>query len=68
MARFQKFSGDEAANEGFRCSFCGKEPRETSDLIAGDEVFICDECVAKCVEMLAREELADEGDDTDSAR
>ena len=28
-----------------RCSFCGKNPNEVFKLIAGNDVFICDECV-----------------------
>jgi ATP-dependent Clp protease ATP-binding subunit ClpX len=30
------------------CSFCGKSQHEVRKLIAGPEVFICDECVAIC--------------------
>jgi hypothetical protein len=31
-----------------RCSFCGKDHKQVSKLIAGPSVFICDECVALC--------------------
>ena len=35
------------------CSFCGKEKSKTKKLIAGpDGIFICDECVELCKEML----------------
>jgi ClpX C4-type zinc finger/Major intrinsic protein len=34
------------------CSFCGKSPHEVRKLIAGPEVFICDECVAFCNKIL----------------
>lgn len=34
------------------CSFCGKSEREVLVLIAGPAVFICDECVAPCVEIV----------------
>jgi len=37
------------------CSFCGKHPAEVSKLIAGPGVFICDECVIICCEILAKE-------------
>ena len=41
----------------YRCSFCGKDNAEVRRLIAGPlGVFICDECVAKCNEILAEEE------------
>lgn len=35
------------------CSFCGKEKSEVKELIAGPNVFICDECVALCNDILA---------------
>ncbi len=34
------------------CSFCGKIQYEVRKLIAGPTVFICDECVSKCVEII----------------
>jgi DNA-binding transcriptional MerR regulator len=43
-------------SKGYRCSFCGKDDTEVGRLIAGPRgVFICDECVAQCNEILARE-------------
>ncbi len=37
------------------CSFCGKEKAKTKKLIAGpDGIFICDECVALCNDMIAK--------------
>ncbi|MCB9676231.1 MAG: hypothetical protein H6737_14005 [Alphaproteobacteria bacterium] len=35
------------------CSFCGKASTEVKKLIAGPSVYICDECVALCNEILA---------------
>ena len=36
-----------------RCSFCGKEKERTNKLIAGpNDIYICDECVYLCVDML----------------
>ena len=35
------------------CSFCQKASKEVAKLIAGPGVFICDECVGLCVEILA---------------
>ena len=38
-----------------RCSFCGKEKSKVKKLIAGpDGVFICDECVELCRDMMAK--------------
>jgi hypothetical protein len=38
------------------CSFCGKHEDQVQCLIAGPGVFICDECVQLCNEILAQEE------------
>ncbi len=35
-----------------RCSFCGKEARDVTKLIAGPKVHICDECVSLCREII----------------
>jgi ATP-dependent Clp protease ATP-binding subunit ClpX len=40
-------------NEELRCSFCGKSKDEVRRLIAGPGVFICDECVDLCNDILA---------------
>jgi len=40
------------------CSFCGKSRREVRKLISGPKVFICDECVNLCNEIIAREDGA----------
>ena len=40
------------------CSFCGKSQREARKLIAGPSVFICNECIDLCNEIL-REEMDD---------
>jgi ATP-dependent Clp protease ATP-binding subunit ClpX len=37
------------------CSFCGKHQRQVKKLIAGPDVYICNECVDRCVEIIARE-------------
>ena len=42
-----------------RCSFCGKKQGEVLKLIAGPDAYICNECVALCMEILGDEELAD---------
>ena len=37
------------------CSFCKKSQHEISKLIAGPRVFICDECIEMCNEIIAEE-------------
>ncbi len=39
-----------------RCSFCGKRQNEVKQLIAGPNIFICDECVKLCNDILAQEQ------------
>jgi len=39
------------------CSFCGKSQHEVTKLIAGPTVFICDECVDLCVDIIDEELL-----------
>jgi ATP-dependent Clp protease ATP-binding subunit ClpX len=48
------------------CSFCGKSEHEVRKLIAGPTVFICDECVVLCMDIIRAADkgvLAKEGDD-----
>jgi ATP-dependent Clp protease ATP-binding subunit ClpX len=44
------------------CSFCGKSQDEVKKLIAGPSVYICDECIQLCNEIIG-EEYAQEGED-----
>ncbi len=37
------------------CSFCGKGQREVRKLIAGPTVYICDECIRLCNDIIAEE-------------
>ncbi len=37
------------------CSFCGKSQREVRKLIAGPSVYVCDECISLCNEIIAEE-------------
>ena len=37
------------------CSFCGKNQREVKRLIAGPTVYICDECIELCNDIIAEE-------------
>ena len=47
-------------NEPYNCSFCGKSQDQVKKLIAGPEVYICDECVDLCNEILDEEFLETE--------
>ncbi len=49
-------------NKTKRCSFCGRSEDEVKKLIAGPNVYICDECVEVCEGILA-DELEPEADD-----
>ena len=44
------------SNKLLHCSFCGKNQNEVNKLIAGPSVFVCDECVDLCNEII-RDEL-----------
>jgi len=43
------------SNDRLKCSFCGKTQDQVKKLIAGPDVFICDECVDLCNEILDEE-------------
>jgi ATP-dependent Clp protease ATP-binding subunit ClpX len=49
------------------CSFCGKSQHEVKKLIAGPSVFICDECIELCNDII-RDEVPAEGADTKPAK
>ena len=55
MAKF----GD--GGELLKCSFCGKSQKQVKKLIAGPGVYICDECIDLCNEII-EEELAETGE------
>lgn len=42
------------------CSFCGKSQREVKKLIAGPTVYICDECIDLCNDIIAEESIKQE--------
>jgi len=42
-------------NANLSCSFCGKSQREVRKLIAGPTVYICDECIELCNDIIAEE-------------
>ncbi len=53
-------SGKEGSGKLLYCSFCGKSQHEVRKLIAGPAVFVCDECVELCNDII-REELQENG-------
>jgi ATP-dependent Clp protease ATP-binding subunit ClpX len=48
-------------NANLSCSFCGKSQREVKKLIAGPTVYICDECIELCNDIIAEEDGRGEG-------
>ena len=55
----KKDSGEEV----LRCSFCNKSQREVKKLIAGPTVFICDECVDICLDIIAEDRMLEQQQD-----
>ena len=49
-------SGKEDSKNVLYCSFCGKSQHEVRKLIAGPTVFICDECVELCMDIIREEQ------------
>jgi ATP-dependent Clp protease ATP-binding subunit ClpX len=48
--------------EGLKCSFCNKSQRDVRKLIAGPTVYICDECVDICLDIIAEERESEESE------
>jgi ATP-dependent Clp protease ATP-binding subunit ClpX len=48
------------SNGNLSCSFCGKSQKEVKKLIAGPTVYICDECIGLCNDIIAEEVDKDE--------
>ena len=55
MVIFTPKGGTMPANDRLKCSFCGKSQDQVKKLIAGPDVYICDECVELCNEILDEE-------------
>ena len=56
---------NDVSNDDLLCSFCGKSQDEVKKLIAGPSVYICDECIQLCNEIID-EEYSQEGEEGDS--
>ncbi len=52
-------SDQQASEKPLYCSFCGKSQHEVKKLIAGPSVFICDECIDLCTDII-KEEISKE--------
>ena len=49
-------------NDNLFCSFCGKNQKEVKKLIAGPAVYICDECIQLCSEIIEEETVKEAGE------
>src|SRR5690606_5829994 len=54
MSKVGSSGGSDTKNTLY-CSFCGKSQHEVRKLIAGPTVFICDECVELCMDIIREE-------------
>lgn len=50
-------------DDGLYCSFCGKHRTEVDQLVSGPGVFICNECVELCMEIVSRSEEEEVSED-----
>lgn len=50
-----------------RCSFCGKTQNEVDKLIAGEGVYICNECVKLCTDIIDEEDASIRGEELPAA-
>ncbi|TDI94305.1 MAG: ATP-dependent Clp protease ATP-binding subunit ClpX [Gammaproteobacteria bacterium] len=66
MADDKDGKGDESSKLLY-CSFCGKSQHEVRKLIAGPSVFICDECVELCNDII-REEVQESAESADGEK
>src|SRR5438128_10687210 len=54
VARMKKSIREHSTHhDQYRCSFCGKSQEDVRRLVAGPGVYICDECVELCREIIA---------------
>ena len=57
--------GNSGEGKLLHCNFCGKSQHEVRKLIAGPSVYVCDECVELCNDII-REELQESSEETES--
>src|ERR1043165_1935526 len=51
-----------SSDKHLRCSFCGKSKDSVKKFISGPSVYICNECISLCNEILAEEEEREQAD------
>ncbi len=51
-------------DDDLRCTFCGKDQEDVRRLVAGPSVYICDECIEVCNEIIS-EDLPEDGEEED---
>ena len=56
MSKSDNGQGDDDNKNTLYCSFCGKSQHEVRKLIAGPNVFICNECVELCMDIIREED------------
>ena len=61
-------TGSKGTKVPYRCSFCGKSQEQVRKLIAGQGVYICDECINLCQEIIEEEMLEAPQDSARPAR
>ncbi len=61
MFRRKKHDAPGQPEAELRCSFCDKGPHQVRKLIAGPVAYICDQCVAVCVDIIAEDARAQAG-------
>jgi ATP-dependent Clp protease ATP-binding subunit ClpX len=59
--------GNNGDGKLLHCNFCGKSQHEVRKLIAGPSVYVCDECVELCNDII-REELQESNEESDSRK
>jgi ATP-dependent Clp protease ATP-binding subunit ClpX len=67
MSDNKKSGGRDDSGKLLYCSFCGKSQHEVRKLIAGPSVFICDECVELCNDII-REEIQEISPDSEQSK
>ncbi len=53
-----------ASDKHLRCSFCGKSKEQVKKFISGPSVFICNECIALCNDILAEDDAREKREST----
>ena len=59
ILRLLRRDQDRQDRASLKCSFCGKSADEVKRLLSGQAVYICDECVESCNQILEQHEDAD---------